>query len=121
MMKTIAYTMGSAVAALVLLTGCATTFRPWELEKVQPGMTRQDVEHVLGAPDSVSTNNGTVYLHYSYAESYVPPAPESDPRAYRTEQPLRRNAVRRSLEISRYVVKLADDKVIDYAETPDVP
>lgn len=106
----------AAVVALVLLSGCATTFRPWKLSEVEEGMDRAQVVHILGEPDLVETKNGAEYLHYSYREDYNPPLtidPTDAPAANRGLQSQQR------LKEYKYAVKLVDGKVQDYKELTD--
>ena len=68
MFKTAAMKWVSASAAVLLLAGCATTFKPWKLSDVEEGMDRGQVVSILGAPDRTETKDGTEYLYYTYSE-----------------------------------------------------
>jgi hypothetical protein len=109
----------AAVVALVLLAGCATTFRPWKLSEVEEGMDRAQVVHILGEPDFVETKDGAELLHYSYREDYNPPltidahAPDAANRGLQNQQ------IQQGLKQYKYAVKLVDGKVQDYKELAD--
>ena len=104
--------------ALLLLAGCATTFRPWKLSDVKEGMSKKQVVGLLGQPDSVQTKNGEEILHYSYSEAYNPPPagglsgqPPDSP-----EQRIQAQEIKRSVKEHNYVVRLVDGKVQSYEE-----
>ena len=104
------------VLSLVLLTGCATTFRPWKLSEIGEGMTRAEVVRILGEPDFVEIKNGAEFLHYSYRENYSPSL-SSDPRyTYDADGRFQIQQMRRSLKEYKYAVKLVDGRVQDYKE-----
>lgn len=104
------------VIALVLLAGCATSFRPWKLSEVQEGMDRAQVVSVLGEPTSVEMAEGAEYLHYTYSEDYNPTPADMDVRATDSTLSLREQEVKRSFKEYKYVVKLVDGKVQSYKE-----
>ncbi len=105
--------------ALALLAGCATTFRPWKLSEVEEGMDRGKVVGVLGEPDSVETKDGAEFLYYTYSENYNPPPASVDGQGYDANREFREHQLQRSLKEYRYVVKLADGKVLSYKELTD--
>lgn len=109
----------AVVVALILLAGCATTFRPWKLSEVQEGMDREQVVDLLGDPDSVETKDGAEYLYYSYSEDYNPPLSSDNPVEYENDRVLREYNLRRSLKEYKYAVKLVDGKVQNYKELTD--
>jgi len=107
--------------ALLLLAGCATTFRPWKLSEVREGMDKKQVVAVLGKPDSVEMKDGVEILHYSYSEDYNPP-PASGLANQRIDSPERQiqdQQIKRSVQEHKYAVKLVDGKVQDYEELND--
>ncbi len=44
------------VAFVLVLAACSSKVTPENYEKLQPGMTREQVHAILGSPDSVSGN-----------------------------------------------------------------
>lgn len=107
------------VVTLVLLAGCATTFRPWKLSEVEEGMTRAQVVHILGEPDSVETKNGSEFLHYSYREDYNPPLVDDTVQARNASRGIQNQRIKQGLKEYRYAVKLVDGKVQNYKELTD--
>jgi len=107
------------IVALVLLAGCATTFRPWKLSEVEEGMTREQVVHILGEPDSVETENGAELLHYSYREDYNPPLADDSIQARNASRGLENQRIKRGFKEYKYAVKLVDGKVQNYEELTD--
>ena len=107
--------------ALLLLAGCATTFRPWKLSEVKEGMARKQVIATLGEPDSVEMKNGTEILHYSYSEDYNPPTASgvANQSTDSPERQLQDQQIKRSIQQHKYAVKLVDGKVQDYEELSD--
>jgi len=107
--------------ALLLLAGCATTFRPWKLSEVKEGMDRKQVVAVLGEPDSVEMKDGMEIMHYSYSEDYNPP-PASGLGNQPIDSPERQmqdQQIKRSVQEHKYIVKLVGGKVQDYKELSD--
>ncbi len=107
------------VVALVLLVGCATTFRPWKLSEVEEGMARAQVVDVLGEPDSVEMKDGAEFLYYSYNEDYNPPLSAGTGNSDSPDQQARDSHVKRSFKEYKYAVKLVDGKVQNYKELTD--
>ena len=116
-MKSIKYI--TLVATLVLLMGCATTFRPWKLSEITKGMDRAQVIQILGEPTSVEMNNGEEFLYYSYRENYNPPLANDSVHAYEANRNLRTKQIQKSLEESNYFVILLNGKVLNYKEVQD--
>ena len=113
-MKTVTYLPG--LVAALLLAGCATTFRPWNLSAVHEGMERSEVIQILGEPDYVEMKDGAEHLHYSYEEDYNPssatvPFYETD-----TERAFEDLNTLRAFQRYEYEVILVDDQVINYKE-----
>jgi len=107
--------------ALLLLAGCATTFRPWKLSEVKEGMSRKQVVGLLGEPNSAETKDGMEILHYSYSEDYNPP-PAGGMLNRPTDSPERQiqdQQIKRSVQEHKYVVRIVDGKVQDYKELGD--
>ena len=106
-----------ALASLLILTGCATTFRPWNLSEVTEGMDRNGVEQLLGEPDYVFVKDGAEHMRYSYREDFSPssmPVDTAHDRAIdRKSQSMQ---IERSLNVLEYDVILVDGKVINYKE-----
>ena len=105
-MKTIKYI--SFVAVLVLLIGCATTFRPWEFSKITEGMDRVQVVKILGEPNRIESKDGAEFLYYSYHEDYDPVAGEG----------FQEHQAKRSMTTQNYVLKMVDGKVQSSEELP---
>jgi outer membrane protein assembly factor BamE (lipoprotein component of BamABCDE complex) len=107
--------------ALLLLAGCATTFRPWKLSEVKEGMARKQVIATLGEPDSVEMTNGIEILHYSYNEDYNPPTASglANQSVNSPERQIQDQQIKRSIKEHKYAVKLVDGKVQDYKELND--
>jgi hypothetical protein len=113
-MKWIAHS--GVIATLLLFTGCATTFRPWLLSEIQPGMSKDQVVAVLGEPDFIEQQEDMVLLHYTYSEDFNL-RPANNPFAFEDINPtLRQDAFRRSMVVYEYVVRMVDGKVLDYKE-----
>jgi outer membrane protein assembly factor BamE (lipoprotein component of BamABCDE complex) len=104
------------VVALILVAGCATTFRPWMLSEIEEGMTRGQVVKILGEPDRVEARDGSEFLYYSYSEDYSPPLSEDSGQAYDANRELRKQQLKRNLREYKYSVKLVDGKVQTYTE-----
>jgi len=113
-MKAMKYT--ALAAALILMMGCATTFRPWKLSEIQEGMDRAQVVQLLGEPDFVDTTDGAEFLHYSYSENYNPPLADDTAYDRRSSIGIQTRPLKPSDKQYRYVVKLVDGKVQDYKE-----
>jgi len=106
--------------ALVLLAGCATTFRPWKLSEVEEGMDRAHVVGILGEPDSAEMKDGAEFLYYSYREDYNPTSSDGiNIRSDGPDQKLRDQQVKNSLKEYHYSVKLVNGKVQNYKELTD--
>ena len=102
--------------ALLLITGCATTFRPWNLSRVHEGMDRSEVVQILGEPDFTEIKDGTEQMHYSYQEDYNPGANTTPFYAENTEMAFRELEKGTAFKEYEYVVILADGKVVNYLE-----
>lgn len=102
------------LSSLVLITSCATTFRPWKLSEVQEGMNRSQVITILGEPDLSFATNGTEHLQYTYREDYNP---SMDPMTeFDAERALSDLEKRQAFKEYSYEVILVDGKVINYKE-----
>jgi hypothetical protein len=114
-MKTMRYFLSLAV--LLIFSGCATTFRPWNLSEVKEGMSRSEVEQVLGEPDYVFVKDGAEHLRYSYREDFTPSSMPVDTAHDRTIDPKTQSMrIERSLTVLEYDVILVDGRVINYKE-----
>ena len=109
----------SLVAALVLLTGCETTFRPWNLSEIEEGMSRDEVVRILGEPDSAESENGTEVLHYIYQENYNPPLYDDSIHAGMSDRKFWDEQMRQGFREYHYTVKLVDGRVLSYREVMD--
>jgi len=109
----------ASIMALILLSGCATTFRPWRLSEIEEGMDRAHVVSILGEPDSSKVKNGSEFLYYSYSENYNPAPANDDFRASDINREFREQQLKRSLKEYNYAVKLVDGKVQNYKELTD--
>ncbi len=108
-----------AVAAMALVAGCATTFRPWMLSEVHEGMDKAAVVKLLGDPDYTEPKDGAEHLYYTYSESYTAPVSSDSAHAADASRELKEMAMKRSLQEYRYVVILVDGKVLNYKELED--
>ncbi len=102
--------------ALLLLAGCATTFRPWLLSEVHEGMDRAEVVKILGEPDSVLVKDGTEQLFYSYQEDFNPVATGSTSYENSLMGDQQRQEALRTFKEYRYVVILSEGKVLNYKQ-----
>lgn len=107
------------VATLVLLMGCATTFRPWNLSEISEGMDRAQVVQILGEPDSTEQKEGEELLYYSYREDRSPSFQNDTIQAYEANRDIEKQQIKKSLEEYKYVVTLVDGKVANYKEIQD--
>ena len=114
-MKTMRYLL--SLGAVLILTGCATTFRPWSLSEVTEGMDRSEVVQILGEPDYVFVKDSAEHLRYTYQEDF---SPSSMPADMSYDRPINdtRTAMQleRSLQVLVYDVILVDGKVLNYKE-----
>ena len=112
-------TMRSIVfgAAVLLIAGCATTFKPWQLSEIQEGMETDQVEKILGAPDFTISKDGAEYLYYTYSEELSPISSVS----LESNEGLERRVKEfdRTLKEYKYEVMMVDDKVVNYKELLD--
>ncbi|MDF7801572.1 outer membrane protein assembly factor BamE [Pontiellaceae bacterium B1224] len=111
-MKTLKTILATATAAL-LIAGCATSFKPWQLSEVKNGMNKEQIVKILGEPDSTMEKDGAEYLYYSYAEE-LPPS--SNDLETSDEVQRRADELSQSLKESKYEVILVDGKMINYKE-----
>lgn len=109
----------SLVLALLLVAGCATTFRPWKLSDVQEGMDRDQVVKILGQPDSVEMKDGVEFLYYNYSENYNPTTSSDSVQAFEADRKAKDDLVKQSAKEYRYSVKMVEGKVQSYAELAD--
>ena len=112
-MKAMNYVL--SLFASLLIAGCSTPFRPWNLSEIEEGMSRDQVEQVLGQPDYIEVKDGAEYLHYTYQEDYNPSLSpemiyEDNDRAFQELNTLR------AFRKYEYVVILVDGRVINYKE-----
>lgn len=100
----------------LLIAGCATTFKPWQLSEVQEGMSREQVVGTLGEPDFSVDKDGAEYLYYSYSQDLSPAT-----AAGYGEDNLDRKAemLSQSLSVTKYEVVLMDGKLVNYKELED--
>ena len=114
-MKTMRYflTMG----AVLVLAGCATTFRPWNLSEVAEGMDRNQVIQLLGEPDYVFVKDDAEHLRYTYQEDFAPSSMPLD-TTYQRGSDLKRQSMQleRAMQVLEYEVILVDGKVLNYKE-----
>jgi len=106
----------ACIVALLLVAGCATTFRPWRLSEIDEGMDRARVVQILGEPDRTEMKDGSEFLYYSYTEDYTSPLGSDSAAAYDADLELRKQQIKNSLKVYRYSVKIVDGKVQSYAE-----
>lgn len=106
----------ACVVGLLLVAGCATTFRPWSLSEIKEGMDRNQVVSILGEPDRVESKDGSEFLFYSYSEDSTMPLTEEMIQAYEGDRTLRRKQVTRIMKEYNYSVKMVDGKVQTYTE-----
>lgn len=114
-MKTMRYLL--SLGAVLILAGCATTFRPWSLSEVTEGMSRSEVIQILGEPDYVFVKDSAEHLRYTYQEDFSPSSISVDiahDRAIDEQRQIRQ--IERSMQILMYDVILVDGKVMNYKE-----
>jgi hypothetical protein len=114
-MKTMRYFL--VLGAVLILAGCATTFRPWSLSEVTEGMDRDRVIQLLGEPDYIFVKDGAEHLRYTYQEDFIPSSMPVD-MAYERDLDQKRQAMQleRSMQVLEYDVILVDGKVLNYRE-----
>ena len=108
-----------ALASVIMLAGCASTFRPWNLSRIEDGMDRSQVVEILGEPDFTVMQDGAEHLHYIYREDAHPPLSDGMPYESSLEQEMDAKRIQRSLKQYEYDVILMDDKVVNYKEVLD--
>jgi hypothetical protein len=114
-MKTMRYLL--SLGAVLILAGCATTFRPWSLSEVTEGMDRSAVIELLGEPDYVFMKDGAEYLRYTYQEDFSPSSMPADlSRDSFMNDTATLMQLERSMEVTVYDVILVDGKVMNYKE-----
>ncbi len=109
----------SSILALLLLAGCATSFRPWLLSEIREGMDRAQVLKTLGEPDYLETDGDTERMHYTYRENYAPSPMMHDLDRPRSSFIPKDQQLERTLKKHHYVVVLAKGRVINYKELSD--
>jgi hypothetical protein len=104
-----------AAGILLLISGCATSFRPWQLDEMNETMSGAQVLQLLGEPDSRITASGTNYLYYSYTENL------SDSFDSHIDDDLSRQAdrFRSSFNEYTYEVWLVNDRLAGYRRIAD--
>lgn len=107
-------TIISAAVGLLLIAGCATTFKPWKLSDVREGMDKSEVIGILGAPDSSETKDGAEYLYYTYREELAPRASVSLETAEGVDR--RVDELNRTIKEYKYSVILVEGRVVSYKE-----
>jgi len=114
-MKTMGYFL--LLGTALILAGCATTFRPWNLSEVMEGMSRDQVTQLLGEPDYVFMKDGAEHLRYTYQEDYSPSS-ISDDLAYESSFAHKKQAMQmqRAMRVLSYDVILVDGRVLNYKE-----
>jgi outer membrane protein assembly factor BamE (lipoprotein component of BamABCDE complex) len=103
-----------AALALLILAGCATTFKPWNLSNVREGMEREQVTQLLGEPDYTIDKDGAEYLYYSFREEMAPAGEAALDTSEQIER--RADALDRTLKEHKYEVMLVDGKLVNYKE-----
>ncbi len=114
-MKTMRYFL--LLGAALILAGCATTFRPWNLSEVTEGMSRDRVIQLLGEPDYVFIKDDAEHLRYTYQEDYSPVSVSED-LAYESTigSKMQARQVKRAMRILTYDVILVEGRVMNYKE-----
>ena len=107
-------TLGHVLSLLLLFTGCSTTFKPWTLSQLSPGMTTEQVTQKLGAPHHISQKDGSVIYHYTYTE----PIPLQNEIVMQREDSVLPMRTEPHVEINtyHYEVVLVDGKLMNYKE-----
>ena len=105
------------MGAALILAGCATTFRPWNLSEVTEGMDRDQVTQLLGEPDYIFVKDGAEHLRYTYQEDFSPSSMPVD-RTFENDIDQKRQAmqIERYIQVLEYDVILVDGKVLNYKE-----
>lgn len=114
-MKTIKTILAAATVSL-LIAGCSTSFKPWQLSDVKEGMNKEQIVKILGKPDYTEEKDGAEYLYYSYTEDLTPASTTLD-----TTDSVERRAeeLSRTLSESKFEVVMVDGKMINYKALQD--
>lgn len=110
-------TIVAATVVSLLIAGCATTFKPWQLSEVEEGMNKEQVISILGEPNSSTNKDGAEYLYYSYMEDLAPASAASFDTPDAADR--RAKELSRTLSESKYEIVLVEDKMINYKELQD--
>lgn len=116
-MKTATMKLIAATAAVLLLAGCATTFKPWKLSDIEPGMEKSQIVQILGEPDRSETKDNAEYLYYTYREDLNPNSSSMMSDSNEAIE-ARVKEVSRTLEDVTYEVIIVDGKLVNYKELP---
>lgn len=104
------------MVACLIISGCTTTFRPWNLSQIHEGMGREQVVMILGDPDFTEVRNGVEEMHYSYQEDYNPSAASIPFYDEKTDMAFRDLENGRRFRQYEYVVTLEKGTVTGYEE-----
>ena len=99
-----------------ILAGCVTTFHPWDLSKIEPGMTKEQVIAILGKPSDVKQSGDFEWLEYTYTESPVVAPLEGSGLNFDQKYPFFEKQIEREMQTYRYAVELQNGKVVSYKE-----
>jgi len=113
-MKTMKYI--AIVIALIIVAGCATTFRPWNLSKIEPGMSKEQVVDILGKPSAEKQDGNVEWMEYSYTDGPIVTPMEGTGQNFDQQYPFFEERIEREMKSYQYVVKLQDGKVVTYEE-----
>ncbi len=100
----------------LVIAGCTTPFRPWNLSEIREGMDREQVIRILGQPDTVEFQDGAEYLHYVYQEDYNPSLSAEPFYNMDSERAFQALDSGEAFKQYEYVVILTEGKVINYKE-----
>lgn len=107
----------AACAAVLMLAGCATTFKPWKLSDVEPGMDKNSLIKMLGEPDRTESKDGAEYLYYTHREDFNANSSYAFSDSNEALE-TRVKEVTRTLEDVTYEIMLVDGKLVNYKELP---
>lgn len=114
-MKTATAKLISAGVAVLLLAGCATTFKPWKLSDIETGMEKSQVINALGEPDRSEMREGSEFLYYTYREDLNPGSANTMGTSDEAIE-ARVQELSRAMETYTYEVMFVDGKLVNYKE-----
>jgi outer membrane protein assembly factor BamE (lipoprotein component of BamABCDE complex) len=102
------------IVTLMIMAGCATTFKPVSLQEVTPGMTQEQVVALLGDPNTTSREGESVTLHYDYIEGIDQNTFDSTIEGDHASSKRMERNLERQTRVQRFEVHLLDGKVVSH-------